>query len=87
MLRAYKFPNLPKQQQFIVTPFYGMMGGVSLNNKKNYLHNNNLTQRLICLYFRTIVYLSVYYNIALYSEINGTSCLKKKCQAKGLFRH
>ncbi len=37
MLRAYKFPNIPKQQQFIVTPFHGMMGGEGgflLNNKK-----------------------------------------------------
>jgi hypothetical protein len=36
MLRAYKSPNLPKQQQ-LVTPFYGMMGGggsFPLNNKK-----------------------------------------------------
>jgi hypothetical protein len=27
MLRAYKFPIVPKQQQFIVTPFHGMVGG------------------------------------------------------------
>jgi hypothetical protein len=43
--------NLPKQQQ-LVTPFYGMMeGGVSFPlNNKNYLYNNKLTQRPICLY-------------------------------------
>ncbi len=27
MLRAYSFPIVPKQQQFIVTPFHGMVGG------------------------------------------------------------
>jgi hypothetical protein len=51
MLRAYRSLNLPKQQQ-LVTPFYGMMeGGVSFPlNNKNYLYNNKLTQRPICLY-------------------------------------
>jgi hypothetical protein len=35
MLRAYKFSNVPKQQQFIVTSLHGMMGGgFLLNNKK-----------------------------------------------------
>ncbi len=75
MLRAYKLPNLPKQQQFLLTLFYGMMGGVSFPLKQQKLPSQQqINTKPYMFVFRTIVYFSIYYNIALYSEINDTSC-------------